>query len=67
MSVCPSVSPHEKNSITAGRIWMKFGMDVMPLGYNLKSYFQFPTIVNTNMVDERTDEVGSTLAPLTIE
>jgi hypothetical protein len=27
------------NSITAGRIWMKFGMDVMPLGTTLKSYF----------------------------
>jgi hypothetical protein len=26
----------------------------------------FPTIGNTNMADERTCEVGSTLAPLTI-
>jgi hypothetical protein len=27
------------NSRTARRIWMKFGMDVMPLGTTLKSYF----------------------------
>jgi hypothetical protein len=24
---------------TVGRIWMKFGMDIMPLGSTLKSYF----------------------------
>jgi hypothetical protein len=32
----------------------------------LKSYFQFPTIGNTNMADARTCEVGATLAPLNI-
>jgi hypothetical protein len=45
---------------------MKFGMGVVPLESALKSYFQFPTIGNTNMADEQTCEVGSTLAPLAV-
>jgi hypothetical protein len=27
------------NSRTAGRIWIKFGTDIKPLSYTLKSYF----------------------------
>jgi hypothetical protein len=34
----------------------------MQLEATLNSYFLFPTIGNTNMADERTCEVGSTLA-----
>jgi hypothetical protein len=60
--VCPSAW---LNSTAAGRILIKFGMDVMS-GSALKSYFHFPTISSTNMADERTCEVGLTLAPLTI-
>jgi hypothetical protein len=52
------------NSRTVGRIWMKFGMDVMPLKATLNSNFLFPAIGNTNMEDERTCDARSTLAPL---
>jgi hypothetical protein len=40
--------------------------EIMPLGTTLKSYFQFPTIGDTNMADEQTCEMGSTLAPLAV-
>jgi hypothetical protein len=50
------------NSRTAGRIWMKFCMDIMPL----ETTFQFSTIGNTNMPDEQTCEVVTTLAPLAV-
>jgi hypothetical protein len=52
------------NSKTSTQIWVKFGMDIMPLGTTLKPYFSISTIGNTNMADEQTCEVGSTLAPL---
>jgi hypothetical protein len=32
----------------------KFGMDVMPFGTNLQSYFQYPIVSNSEMVDEKT-------------
>jgi hypothetical protein len=46
---------------------MKFGMDVIPLGTTVKSYFTFPTLGNTNMAGQQTCEVGSTLVPLAAE
>jgi hypothetical protein len=36
------------NSRTTGRIWKKFGMEVVPLGTTLRSYFQFSTIGKKN-------------------
>jgi hypothetical protein len=45
---------------------MKFGMGVMPLGSTLKLYFLISYFGDTNMVGERTSEVDSTLAPLTL-
>lgn len=51
-------------SIDTGRIWIKFGMGVMQLRFPIKSYFSIPMIGNTNMADEQTCDVGSTLAPL---
>jgi hypothetical protein len=42
---------------------MKFGM---PLDFPYNRTFQFPKIGNTNMADEQTCEVESTLAPLAI-
>jgi hypothetical protein len=41
---------------------MKFGMDIRQLG----TTFEIPTIGNTNMADEKTCEVGSTLVPLAV-
>lgn len=41
-------------------------MDVMSLGKPKNLTFMFPTISNTNMADEETSEVGSTLVPLAI-
>jgi hypothetical protein len=38
----------------------------MPLGLPQNRTFQLRTIGNTNMAEEQTCEVGSTLAPLTI-
>jgi hypothetical protein len=64
MSVCPSAW---FNSRTAGRIWMKFCVDVMPLRTSLKSCFTVPTIRNTNMAGDQTCGVGSTLAPFAIQ
>jgi hypothetical protein len=55
ITICPRL-----NSRTARRTWIKSGMDVMPLGFTIQL-----VISNTNMADERTCEVGSTLAPLT--
>lgn len=43
---------------------IKFSMDVMPFGATLKSYVSIFYNRNTNMADEGTFEVGSTLAPL---
>jgi hypothetical protein len=38
----------------------------MPFETTLESYFQYPKIGNTNLVDKQTCEVGSTIAPLAI-
>jgi hypothetical protein len=59
--VCPHDSTRE---LLDG---FKFSMDVMLLETTLYSYFKFTTIDNTNMVDERTCEVGATLLHLNIE
>jgi hypothetical protein len=45
-------------------ISMEFGMDVTPVGSTKNSTFQFSTIGNRNMAEERTYEVASTLAAI---
>jgi hypothetical protein len=65
--VCLSVCRSEWfNSRTAEQSLMKFGMNIMQLKATKNSNFEFPTIGNTNMADERTCEVGSTLELLNI-
>jgi hypothetical protein len=60
-NVRPSVALFK--SKTPGRIWTKFGMDIMQLWSNL---FKFRTTDSTNMAKERTCEVKSVLWPLTV-
>jgi hypothetical protein len=55
MSVCP------------GQIWVKFGMEIMPLGTTVKLYFLFSTIGTIIVANEQTCEVGTTLAPFAAE
>jgi hypothetical protein len=43
---------------------MKFGMSVMPMEIALNIYFNIRTVSNTNMADEQTCEVGSTIVQL---